>query len=244
MMRLLDDAGLATDVQVGRRAPEPRAAAAQALSEHPTPGNTPAQAAPGEPAHHDRIMARLGRSTTTGAGRQAAFFFQAEDGIRDGRVTGVQTCALPISCASCHSGAHTPFAEQWAASGHNDSAGMATPASQAACQSCHEGKAAILKFNGNQHTRFLDSTGTKTIVCVVCHDPHGSNNVAQLRAPIDVPDPSRNLCMQCHLRNATPTPSFTRGGRSAHSSQGPILLGEGAGWMPPGFYFDSAGAYS
>src|SRR5207253_8091386 len=27
------------------------------------------------------------------------FFFQAEDGIRDGHVTGVQTCALPISLA-------------------------------------------------------------------------------------------------------------------------------------------------
>src|SRR5689334_9659614 len=27
------------------------------------------------------------------------FFFQAEDGIRDGTVTGVQTCALPISTA-------------------------------------------------------------------------------------------------------------------------------------------------
>src|SRR5207253_6538189 len=26
------------------------------------------------------------------------FFIQAEDGIRDGHVTGVQTCALPISC--------------------------------------------------------------------------------------------------------------------------------------------------
>src|SRR5690625_7748454 len=26
-----------------------------------------------------------------------AFFFQAEDGIRAGHVTGVQTCALPIS---------------------------------------------------------------------------------------------------------------------------------------------------
>src|SRR5690625_8021327 len=25
------------------------------------------------------------------------FFFQAKDGIRDGHVTGVQTCALPIS---------------------------------------------------------------------------------------------------------------------------------------------------
>src|SRR6267143_4692409 len=28
--------------------------------------------------------------------RQCVFFFQAEDGIRDGTVTGVQTCALPI----------------------------------------------------------------------------------------------------------------------------------------------------
>src|SRR5256885_10915098 len=28
------------------------------------------------------------------------FFFQAEDGIRDYKVTGVQTCALPISPAS------------------------------------------------------------------------------------------------------------------------------------------------
>src|SRR5690606_39670649 len=28
------------------------------------------------------------------------FFFQAEDGIRDFHVTGVQTCALPISMAT------------------------------------------------------------------------------------------------------------------------------------------------
>src|SRR5688500_20184844 len=28
------------------------------------------------------------------------FFFQAEDGIRDYKVTGVQTCALPISCVA------------------------------------------------------------------------------------------------------------------------------------------------
>src|SRR5207245_8334140 len=28
---------------------------------------------------------------------RASFFFQAEDGIRDATVTGVQTCALPIS---------------------------------------------------------------------------------------------------------------------------------------------------
>src|SRR5439155_3973930 len=30
------------------------------------------------------------------------FFFQAEDGIRDGHVTGVQTCALPISFGQIH----------------------------------------------------------------------------------------------------------------------------------------------
>src|SRR2546425_7935960 len=29
------------------------------------------------------------------------FFFQAEDGIRDKLVTGVQTCALPISFGGC-----------------------------------------------------------------------------------------------------------------------------------------------
>src|SRR5256885_7568806 len=30
------------------------------------------------------------------------FFFQAEDGIRDYKVTGVQTCALPISKTGVH----------------------------------------------------------------------------------------------------------------------------------------------
>src|SRR5688500_20402837 len=33
------------------------------------------------------------------------FFFQAEDGIRDYKVTGVQTCALPIS-GRCPAGCH------------------------------------------------------------------------------------------------------------------------------------------
>src|SRR5437868_11231252 len=35
-----------------------------------------------------------------GRGDRFFFFFQAEDGIRDRNVTGVQTCALPI----CHGG--------------------------------------------------------------------------------------------------------------------------------------------
>src|SRR2546429_4560292 len=35
----------------------------------------------------------------------AFFFFQAEDGIRDVAVTGVQTCALPISFSPTATGA-------------------------------------------------------------------------------------------------------------------------------------------
>src|SRR5437764_13119513 len=34
---------------------------------------------------------------TVSLGRNCSFFFQAEDGIRGTSVTGVQTCALPIS---------------------------------------------------------------------------------------------------------------------------------------------------
>src|SRR2546422_5177346 len=40
------------------------------------------------------------------------FFFQAEDGIRDVAVTGVQTCALPISSARLnYADAHFNLAE-------------------------------------------------------------------------------------------------------------------------------------
>src|SRR4029434_6372884 len=35
------------------------------------------------------------------------FFFQAEDGVRDSSVTGVQTCALPISFAHTQTHTHT-----------------------------------------------------------------------------------------------------------------------------------------
>src|SRR5256886_16664645 len=42
------------------------------------------------------------------AGLYDFFFFQAEDGIRDLTVTGVQTCALPISSAT------SPSSARWA----------------------------------------------------------------------------------------------------------------------------------
>src|SRR6266850_2372063 len=53
---------------------------------------------------------------------QENFFFQAEDGIRDYKVTGVQTCALPISpCAQRRpraAGGNFP-ANAWCAAGAN-----------------------------------------------------------------------------------------------------------------------------
>src|SRR2546422_9456453 len=39
------------------------------------------------------------------------FFFQAEDGIRDVAVTGVQTCALPISLPLLHRRYHFPSSD-------------------------------------------------------------------------------------------------------------------------------------
>src|SRR5262249_58925661 len=43
---------------------------------------------------------RLRPGTVRREGVRYGFFFQAEDGIRDWSVTGVQTCALPICLAS------------------------------------------------------------------------------------------------------------------------------------------------
>ena len=41
-----------------------------------------------------------GRREGGGGGGGEVCFFQAEDGIRDRLVTGVQTCALPISLSA------------------------------------------------------------------------------------------------------------------------------------------------
>src|SRR5689334_19210253 len=43
------------------------------------------------------MLCRANSGGASGRSDVSFFFFQAEDGIRDGTVTGVQTCALPIS---------------------------------------------------------------------------------------------------------------------------------------------------
>src|SRR2546429_4214327 len=50
-------------------------------------------AARGPPERHAHVLVRIPEHRLY---RLYRFFFQAEDGIRDVAVTGVQTCALPI----------------------------------------------------------------------------------------------------------------------------------------------------
>src|SRR5256886_3271722 len=49
-------------------------------------------------SHEEGLLCRVPNGDSLPVAR-GIFFFQAEDGIRDLTVTGVQTCALPISIA-------------------------------------------------------------------------------------------------------------------------------------------------
>src|SRR5207253_8725730 len=60
-------------------------------------------------------------------GRYSIFFFQAEDGIRDGHVTGVQTCALPIFESICSTRIRPIRRWRWRRSTRPAGAGAAKP---------------------------------------------------------------------------------------------------------------------
>ena len=96
----------------------------------------------------------------------------------------------------------------------------------------------MAKLSGNAPTNYIGKNTQFPITCAVCHDPHDKSNTGQLRAPIDNPDITANLCTSCHVRSATATPSFTINSRGAHASQGAVYFGEAAGWAPPGFVYD------
>lgn len=141
-----------------------------------------------------------------------------------------------IGCATCHTGTHHPYVEQWRQSRHGilNAYPAGRPASDG-CPTCHEGRTATRNYDPD--ARFIEQTQTalQPITCAVCHDPHGGPYAGQLRRPIDDPDEERNLCMTCHHKRSVPDPTTSRG---AHSPQGPMLLGE-AGWIPENFAYDA-----
>src|SRR4030066_1342228 len=92
------------------------------------------------------------------------FFFQAEDGIRDSSVTGVQTCALPISALPGNrngdGGPGLPFAELGQRPARRDR------------KSVVEGKSVDLGG------RRIIKKNKKTTVSTTRHTPHGTTSGA------------------------------------------------------------------
>ena len=135
-------------------------------------------------------------------------------------------------CGECHSGAHQPIAEQWAASPHAEA--LESPSTNAACQQCHRGQQILAAWGEEADYVEKDDAEHQGITCAVCHDPHGATNPAQLRFPVETPALEQNLCARCHNRRAEPDPASARG---PHAPQAPLLIGD-AGWFPPGSNID------
>ncbi len=161
-------------------------------------------------------------------------------GVGQGTITRpLASLTLPGkgTCADCHSGSHTPFAEEWAQSGHSrvrapSPAGNVT----SGCASCHDGRRALVAWGVQSNYVERDgATAYQPTTCSVCHDPHGSPNSKQLRFAINTPDPEQNLCMKCHMRRVEPATGSTHG-TEPHAPQGAVLLGI-AGYRPAGFVY-------
>lgn len=137
------------------------------------------------------------------------------------------------SCASCHTGTHHPFVEQWEQSRHSEI--ITSAATNPSCAGCHDGKTAMLRLSG-QDPNFRDKTapaGPWPTTCTVCHDPHSARNEGQLRKSAYTSDPEENLCMSCHLRKIEPSGGSSRG-NAPHAPQGAVMIGT-AGYRPAGF---------
>ncbi len=149
---------------------------------------------------------------------------------------------LLVGCGACHTGVHEPFVDQWVQSAHGSGSALSHAGGNASCAPCHEGKAAMeVKFGVTGNFLEKDSTTLYHIVCVVCHDPHGSPNTGQLRASISEPT-TDNLCITCHSRSGVPPWGTAAAGgtaRGAHGAQGLLVLGQNVGWIPPGFTYDT-----
>ncbi len=143
------------------------------------------------------------------------------------------------NCGDCHSGAHQPFAEEWAQSGHAIVNASRAGNTASGCANCHDGRKVLARWGVQSNYVERDSaTAYQPTTCAVCHAPHGSANPRQLRFPVTSTDPTENLCMQCHLRRAEPELTAS----TPHAPQGAVLLGF-AGWRPPGFAYDTTRIY-
>src|SRR5690625_5681058 len=91
------------------------------------------------------------------------FFFQAEDGIRDGHVTGVQTCALPI-CAPPRKAASSPISTDQPSASASSSSIMSVKTSLGCAPAT--GVPPTRNERSEEHTSELQSRGH-----LVCRPP-------------------------------------------------------------------------
>jgi predicted CXXCH cytochrome family protein len=154
----------------------------------------------------------------------------------------VDTTTPTNGCGECHAGEHHPFVEQWAESKHGfGGEAYIEEGGRAPCNTCHEGREAI-RVNFGEDANFAekgvaDTAAYQPIVCAVCHDPHSPVNEGQLRAPLGEPT-REQLCVKCHSREGAP-PSSNVIRRGPHAAQGLLVIDEDAGWIPPGFQYDT-----
>jgi hypothetical protein len=146
------------------------------------------------------------------------------------------TAGFSDGCGACHTGVHTPFLQEWQASGHGKMQLSASAVSRGvSCDGCHTGQGALRDWGVAVRTNYKEKAmgrgDTLTITCAVCHDPHAKNTSGQLRFPINVANVDQNLCMKCHQKRSVPEINSTR---AAHSPEGPLLVGD-FGWVPPDF---------
>ena len=140
---------------------------------------------------------------------------------------------LTSGCGECHQGAHHGFVDEWSQSRHGTM--NSYPQGREACQSCHTGQGALEAFGVKADYLEKGEPGAIPITCAVCHDPHDATNEHQLRFPVDSRNVEKNLCMKCHHKRAVPDLDAPQ--RGPHSPQGPLLLGEDVGWIPPNFQY-------
>ena len=129
-------------------------------------------------------------------------------------------------CGTCHASAHYPTYTEWETSLHatanlewQNSSHFTTE-----CQQCHSADyifAASVPEDAEAEDFVLG------ITCIVCHDPHSTENPFQLRAPI--PD----ICGRCHT-DEQPVP-----GESVHHSTVEMYRGVGGYQFPGEIYVSS-----
>jgi len=140
------------------------------------------------------------------------------------------------NCGKCHDGEHHPYLTEWLQSPHNFDP---YAVSSYSCGGCHEGVAASIRLANESSAYPLNQFyGSGTIserpdttevpvqpaVCQACHDPHSSENPAQLRTVTDIPLMTANsespvitrggsgkLCMHCHHALRAPEPQIQNG---------------------------------